>query len=353
MNTKKPVIPIRVWFSLTGICNNSCSWCYRSGSEIPVFLDVDVIKKAAETLRKAGTKRCTVIGGEPSLHKEYESIVNYLATEQNFMVSFITNGRVLARKFPSSWIGNKNIRAIVSLHGANSEHYLENTGRPKGFEEAISAIRVLNANGLTHAVNVVLGKENINHIIEFIELAKRENVKLTFTMGMPSIDDPNHEVNPATYTEAIRIINGYCKQKQQHHCFIFSLPWCAIEEELLDNLVEEGNLFFNCPVDKGLGIVIKEDGAITVCTHLSNMDIASSTEAESIFTDTSSFTEFWNSKKLSSLRETVSVYRSSECIECKYRFYCKGGCPLWWNKFDFRPIINCRRKKGEQNDCTT
>ena len=39
----KLIAPSKVWFSLTGLCNNECQWCYRGGSEIKEFLDTDFI----------------------------------------------------------------------------------------------------------------------------------------------------------------------------------------------------------------------------------------------------------------------------------------------------------------------
>jgi len=136
------IIPNRVWFSLTGFCNNACEWCYRSGSEIPEFLDTEFALRAISTLSICGTKKCTIIGGEPTLHNNYKTIIDSAAEKMSSCV-FVTNGRLLSFGFPDDWLTNKKIHVVVSLHGVDSEHYESNTGSKKGFEEATSTIRYL------------------------------------------------------------------------------------------------------------------------------------------------------------------------------------------------------------------
>ena len=56
----KLIAPSKVWFSLTGLCNNECQWCYRGGSEIKEFLDTDFIF-LRQKLFKLRHEKCTIM----------------------------------------------------------------------------------------------------------------------------------------------------------------------------------------------------------------------------------------------------------------------------------------------------
>jgi len=177
---------------------------------------------------------------------------------------------------------------------------------------------------------------------EFIEVVAGIGAKmLCFTIAISSIDD-QYDTDPIEITNYVRNIHKKCEKLSQPHVLIFSLPWCLIEETLLEELIEKQNLMFNCPVDKGKGVVIKEDGGLTVCTHLSNYEALASDKAIRILSDPDLFRDFWNSTQMDLLRKTVDVYRHPACMGCKYRLYCKGGCPIWWEQYNFRQHIHRR-----------
>jgi len=337
------IVPNRVWFSLTGACNNNCEWCYRSGSEIKEFIDTALVFKIADTLLRCGTKKCTVIGGEPTLHPDYKEILNYLVTKMS-SCSFVTNGRKLSYDIPKSWLIDKKLHTTVSLHGANKKHYRSNTGNEIGFDQTINAIKLLVSKKIKHSVNVVLGKENLPYIKDFVQLVFSLKVDvLCFTIAISSVDDPDYQTDPIEISMAIGGIHEFCNKINQPHLFIFSLPWCLLDEKLLDDLISQRQLIFNCPVDGGKGIVVKENGAIAICTHLSSYEILSNEDAREIFSAPENFIEFWNSSEMINFRHAVNVYRDKRCLSCRYRLYCKGGCPLWWENYDFRKTL---RKEG-------
>jgi radical SAM protein with 4Fe4S-binding SPASM domain len=338
------VIPNRVWFSLTGNCNNKCVWCYRKGSEVKKTLSEELIFNRVDVLAQCGTRKATIIGGEPTLHKNYPMILKRV-TEKMSSCSFVTNGRILSENSFLDGFKNDKAHFIVSLHGANSTHYKENTGVGSGFLEAVYSIKNLSANEIRHSVNVVVGNENLPFIPEFIEVVSNAKANmLCFTIAIPSVDDEGSKVDPVYISSQVKNIHNLCEKKGLKHLFIFSLPWCLLDPMFLDHLISNGNLMFNCPVDSGNGIVIKETGAILVCTHLSSYEVANPEQAEKIFASKETFMNFWNSPEINNFRKSVNVYRHPDCQFCIYRLNCKGGCPLWWQFFDFKPLIKKIRR---------
>ncbi len=345
IDKKGRVYPNRVWFSLTGKCNNNCNWCYRKGSEVSKSLDPDLIAHRSQILAQCGTKKVTLIGGEPSLHKNHKDILRQV-TKEIGSCSFVTNGRIFSKEVSLKWCINEKSHFIISLHGANPKHYKDNTGSKNGFKETIFAIKKMSLAGVRISVNVVLGATNISFIREFIEVVSKTRANiLCFTIAIPSIDNECYDTDPLDIVSKIESIHNLCEEFGQKHLFIFSLPWCLLSSNLLNKLIANKNLMFNCPVDSGSGIVIKENGAILTCTHLSSLEIASPEQADEIFRSKKSFLDFWNSPDIIEFRDSVNVYRHSDCKLCIYRLNCKGGCPLWWKYFNFKSLIK------KQEDC--
>lgn len=334
------VIPFRVWFTLTGSCNNLCIWCYRKGSEIATFLKKETIEKIGKSLSSHGTKRCSITGGEPTLHPEFNQIIEILTKELAFsQCSLVTNGRVFHKDVPQSIIDNPKLTITVSLHGANPSHYASNTGIKEGYSQAMKGIENLIQKNVRCHVSVVLGEENLNHLEAFIKTIAGKRIEiLGFTIALPSIDDPSYKNNPINVSKKIRDIILMSEAYSQKICFIFSLPWCMLEQELLTKLLSSTSIMFNCPVPEGRAIVVKENGALALCTHTSGIEIANTEESMHIF-DNHQFVDFWNSSGIIELREQVDVYRDERCISCTYQDVCRGGCPLWWKFYDFHHSI--------------
>jgi len=87
-------------------------------------------------------------------------------------------------------------------------------------------------------------------------------------------------------------------------------------------------------------VVIKENGALALCTHLSGMELLDEKETKEVLLSSKSFLKFWNSLSMREIRQSVDVYRHPKCVVCKYRYYCKGGCPIWWKVDDFQRTLN-------------
>ncbi|MFA5211258.1 MAG: radical SAM protein [Patescibacteria group bacterium] len=336
---RKKVLPKKAWISLTGVCNNQCKWCYRNGNETQIFIDYEKVKAKIKTFAEIGIKTITIIGGEPTLHPNFKEIINEII-KFGMTCIIVTNGRKKI-EIPEKWKDNPLVKYVFSLHGANEEHYFKNTSSKNGFTEMIENVTYLKKEGVKLSVNIVLGKEMIDHLDIFYKLINKLSIKkLNFTYAVPSVDDENYEAIPLRLVELTKKIYSDCTKNNIKSSFILSLPWCLLGKDDLKYFIENKLISFNCPVNYGKGFLLKENGAIALCTHLSNYEILNAAKSEKVLLNAKNFINFWNSKKIKELRKTVNVYRHEKCVKCDYRFNCKGGCPLWWQRFDFGDIIN-------------
>ncbi|MFA5335382.1 MAG: radical SAM protein [Candidatus Omnitrophota bacterium] len=81
---------------ITNTCNFECPICVISSGkkDNPIYLGIGEIRKRAESLRKAGGRSITLMGGEPTLHPELLEIVRMIS-RQGFTVLMATNGMLL------------------------------------------------------------------------------------------------------------------------------------------------------------------------------------------------------------------------------------------------------------------
>jgi radical SAM protein with 4Fe4S-binding SPASM domain len=233
------------------------------------------------------------------------------------------------------------------MHGANPEHYRANTGSKNGFDEAVRGARNLQAHGLHPSLSVVLGPENIVRAAEFVEVARSlEATALGFTIAIPSIDNPDYVPAPDAIPEVVQKLHELCSAVGQKHVFVYSLPWCTLSPDLLENLISSRSIMFNCPVPDGKVMVIKENGALGLCTHTTSFELLNAEATREVMTTPERFLSFWSSAEMQNLRQAVDVDRHPNCSSCVYQSHCKGGCPLWWKFFDFGEAI---AKRGGDN----
>jgi molybdenum cofactor biosynthesis enzyme MoaA len=88
---RKPTLRI-IEFSITHACQSGCGYCYaakfqRGGEKL---LSVDEIRDTWSQAKKLGAFTGFVVGGEPSLRKNFLDIVRALEPMKH-MVSFATN----------------------------------------------------------------------------------------------------------------------------------------------------------------------------------------------------------------------------------------------------------------------
>ena len=130
-------------------------------------------------------------------------------------------------------------------------------------------------------MNVVISKENAPRIIDFIRIVRELNVNLLcFTFAMPSMDDDNYQTDPFDMANTVK--NSSAMRRIQTRTYIyFQSPWCLLGEELLDHLVSNKQLIFNCPIGR-VASRSKEDSSLALCTHLSNRTILSKQEVKRV-----------------------------------------------------------------------
>lgn len=173
---QKKYIPFSVQFSITSRCNSHCNYCYAKyyQRELPE-LDTQTIKRIIRQLAEIGTKRLSLVGGEPLVKKDIEKIIDYVKAK-DIECAITSNGYLV----PSFLKTIKKIDILsISLDGREKSH---DAGREKGsWKKAMKAIRLAHNHKIPLQISAVLTKKNLNDLQWLANLGRKYKTLISFT----------------------------------------------------------------------------------------------------------------------------------------------------------------------------
>lgn len=120
--------------SLTEACNFSCSYCLPNGYQAdgrPRFLEVDEIGRLVRAFATLGMHKIRLTGGEPSLRKDLEQIIEHVAGVPGIRkMAITTNGTLLPRRLPG-WHRAGLTALNVSMDSLRRERFKAITGHDR------------------------------------------------------------------------------------------------------------------------------------------------------------------------------------------------------------------------------
>jgi len=199
---------------LTTVCNNFCSGCANASlsrektkrkERIEYMQDwkglIDRIADHARLIR--------LTGGEPTLHREFKEIVEYI-NEKQIPFTLFTTGRWTVTKPQEIIEILKPLQyfegMLVSLHGSTKEtHHAFVESVDGAFDETCNNISLAAKAGLTVFTNAVITTWNASQIKDIFKLSMRLGAKYVVYnryLGLPHPCEPSKE----TLRTTIRLI---------------------------------------------------------------------------------------------------------------------------------------------------
>ncbi|MBI5417001.1 radical SAM protein [Candidatus Poribacteria bacterium] len=176
--------PMIVNWAITGRCNLRCTHCYGTyGIVQKDELPIEIVKKTIDELKKMGTKRITIEGGEPLVREDIKEIIDYIH-KKNIEMSLCTNG-ILIEKY-IGFLKDKIDLIVLSLDGCKENH---DAIRGKGnFEKVISALKICKENNVRTLIFSCLINENLRDADCLIDIAKKNNAYIAFNIAVAKIN---------------------------------------------------------------------------------------------------------------------------------------------------------------------
>jgi len=163
---------------ITDICNLRCKHCYQSNYTAAAELDIDGLKKIADSISLTASAKNTgivynITGGEPFLKKELFPLCAYLdSLKETREYIIITNGMLINTETISRLKTLKKLSGIkVSLESAVPS--VNDSIRGKGsFDNAVKSIEMLTREGIPVTVMFTVMKSNLSGIPGLVKLCR-------------------------------------------------------------------------------------------------------------------------------------------------------------------------------------
>ncbi len=300
-----PSTPISYAVEITYECNNFCPGCANvlSFNRNEVLHDwkslFDRIAPFEDCRKYAELIRIT--GGEPTLHKEYLQIIQYVDTFGIPHATFTNGLWTEPDKFISLFQNCNNfIGLLVSLHGSTAEvHQTFIESCETAFEETCANIQQTADAGIEVFTNTVLTKYNCEQIEEIIALSQELGAGYAVFnryLGKPHPFDPTED----QLRQAIQLIEKLHSEGVT----------CRIGDCVPPCFVKNSSLGSNGGVEH---CIISPKGFV-------RPDNLTSYTFGNLFEQ--SIEEIWQSEKAQWYREQVP----EPCLECVELPRCRGGC---------------------------
>lgn len=262
--------PSALSVEITSRCNFSCPHCYKNAFAKGQDIDDNIIHYIKNEFG-GKIKQIQLTGGEPFLNKK---IVNYINELSNlFEIRIPTNGSLLY--LYDDEIIKKLSYVQFSLYGSNPDEYKEFTGSEESYYAVMKSIEKVNNCGVDNIVSLVLSKENLNRMEDYIIGAIKLGAK-RIKFGVPSIagracDDLKHEKRFLLTDEDLRVAYRNSREfKRKYYRDISIGIWSHRSQEPKKPLIKDGKYDYMLPCGAGyMSYVISQNGRLRPCELLS------------------------------------------------------------------------------------
>lgn len=158
---------------LTNQCNGQCNFCHNEGNDgCGEFMTYTLIKECLRAVDALSISQISLTGGEPTIRQDLAEIIKNIREDRNIKISLTTNGyrlQELANNIEYS-IDNLNLSLISLRKNLAMQYQMVNP------ENALNALNIFPAKHKN--LNVVVIKENLSEIEEFIDFCKNNSLSL-------------------------------------------------------------------------------------------------------------------------------------------------------------------------------
>lgn len=221
-----------VVISITEKCNNNCLNCPNdTGFDKRIIEPSEVINFIDKHLN-ADVKRITLIGGEPTISKDFFKIVEHIINKNpKTIIQINSNGRFFFYEEFTKNLARYNANRFdihIALYGSNSEIHEQHTQVRGSFKQTIEGIKNLQKYGFKIQLRTIITKLNYKDLPDLANLIKSLKIgyKLNF-IGMDIIGKAyqNKEIIAVSHLEIApfveKAIDNICSNI---NCEIHLLP---------------------------------------------------------------------------------------------------------------------------------
>ena len=164
-----------MYLEITKKCNLKCIGCYNdSGMQNRGELTLDKAIEISNILKKIGSPRVIITGGEPLVVNRWTDIISVFSRQ--FATEIFSNGTLITRPVAEQ-LKAINVSGVkISMDGATASTHDRLRGTLGSFDRSISGIRNLQEVGIPVTWQATISKANIGELKEMIDFAESVGV---------------------------------------------------------------------------------------------------------------------------------------------------------------------------------
>jgi MoaA/NifB/PqqE/SkfB family radical SAM enzyme len=212
-------------------CNIKCRFCFYGCSPENSLKPIEKIKKDILLSKGYGIEHIELSGGEPMMHKDIESIIEFCRNQGFKTICMITNGTLLKNRERMYSLQKKGLNQFVfSLHGAQSPTHDYLTGG-QTFHDMLQAIDNAKILEIPFRINVVVTSKNFKELADIARLIRTMRpLMVNYLVYSPLGFSKNFVFNMAAQysdislrmAEAVDLVKDYMKVRVRY------IPFCLI-----------------------------------------------------------------------------------------------------------------------------
>lgn len=170
--------PLVTHINITNRCNLQCAYCYGSYPEKQIDKDMPTQKwlDLISELRKLGTRRINIGGGEPLVRKDIGQILSHMK-KNHILTNMNTNGHLVKDMMN---VVKQLTTVCISIDGDQEIH-----DKRKGvgsYQKVIEAIEAAKENRVAVHTSTLISKDNVHAIPAVLEVAKKYGCMAEFLL---------------------------------------------------------------------------------------------------------------------------------------------------------------------------
>lgn len=301
---------MQVYLLLTEKCNLNCKMCIR-GDKNDSELSLETVHKI-KCLQEFSNHDVVITGGEPTVCKEFESIVLFFKKRAK-SVTICTNG--IVDYYINKQFFSPNVSIQISIDGEETAH---DSIRGNGtFRQTFRTISKLESLCIPYTISTVVNRNNVKTMknladeLSHLKCMKYWNVSYEMPFGHASIDDlmPAEDWN-AFVDQMLEYVSFRMRIQKMFPFEIYKKYRSSIDDILKKNRCA------NCGSGKQK-IYVYPDLSVFPCTCLTDFNLGSLRDYP---------LSFLLKTKQARLFSDYTIQPNAICRKCEYLKICNGGC---------------------------
>lgn len=312
--------------NITENCDLNCAWCYQQNKRSKEHLALHDLAFLQEVFKILDIHSITLIGGEPTIHPQFDSILKCF---QGYDITLVTNGLAFSNfVFLENSIKSGIRNIALSFKGVDRKSF-QQCSQVDRFDEFVQALKNLQKSSVSVSFNFVCSEElmqpfMVGQAIQFFQKAGLPFVVLSDLRPYFKGDKVCR-----TYP-AIPAFEAFCMKCLQNGIDIVvrpNNPLCWYSHTFIKEMLSQNRLHVQCAVRGGGRLHFAPNLDLILCNEFHHVLLG---QKGKNYDSPQQFVAYLTSIQNNENLQKIFSAPSLECSSCSLWTICGGSCLIHW-----------------------